>query len=76
MSKQPRVDKLFLIPEYNVVRPSMRKAESDSTYQLNVSFTYQSSGPNYDKLPHFVQIRTYDTILGIWPTFIYTQHPF
>ena len=38
-SKQPRVDKLFLIPEYNVVRPTMRKADSDSVSLMSASLT-------------------------------------
>ena len=37
MSKQPRVDKLFLIPKYKVVRPTMRKAESDSVSLMSAS---------------------------------------
>ena len=37
MSKQPRVDKLFLTPKYNVVRPTMRKAESDSVSLMSAS---------------------------------------
>ena len=58
MSKQPRVDKLFLIPEYNVVRPTMRKAESDSVSLMSASpaRVADQTTLNYLTLYKYVQI--------------------